>query len=59
MNKYDPKVNPEHGDFPENGIAKMYSSSKLFGKNDSLVINHHGVCYTLRITQLGKLILTK
>jgi len=31
----------------------------LFGTSNSVIINHHGICYTLRITQLGKLILTK
>jgi len=59
MNKNDPKVNSESKDFSLNGLAKMYSSLDLFGASNSVVINHHGVCYTLRITQLGKLILTK
>jgi hemin uptake protein HemP len=59
MNKNDPKVNSESTDFPLNGLAKMYSSLDLFGTSNSVIINHHGICYTLRITQLGKLILTK
>jgi len=59
MNKNDPKVNAESTDFPLKGLAKMYSSLDLFGTSNSVIINHHGICYTLRITQLGKLILTK
>jgi hemin uptake protein HemP len=59
MNKNDPKVNSETKHFPLNGLAKMYSSFDLFGTSNSVIINHHGICYTLRITQLGKLILTK
>jgi hemin uptake protein HemP len=59
MNQNYPKANPELGHFSENGKAKIYSSLDLFGASNSVIINHHGVCYTLRITQLGKLILTK
>jgi len=59
MNKNDPKVNFESNNFSLNGLAKMYSSLDLFGTSNSVIINHHGICYTLRITQLGKLILTK
>jgi hemin uptake protein HemP len=59
MNKNHPKTNTKLGHFSENGIAKIYSSLDLFGASNSVIINHHGVCYTLRITQLGKLILTK
>jgi hemin uptake protein HemP len=59
MNKNDPKVNSETKYFPLNGLAKMYSSLDLFGTSNSVIINHHGICYTLRITQLGTLILTK
>jgi hemin uptake protein HemP len=59
MNKNDPNVNAEWSDISANGPAKMYSSFDLFGASNSVIINHYGVCYTLRITQLGKLILTK
>ena len=59
MNKNDLKVNSELNDFSLNGLAKMYSSLDLFGTSNSVIIYHHGICYTLRITQLGKLILTK
>ncbi|BEI37002.1 hypothetical protein PHIN7_07260 [Polynucleobacter sp. HIN7] len=37
----------------------VYRSEELFGSKSAIQINHHGVIYTLRITQLGKLILTK
>jgi hemin uptake protein HemP len=38
---------------------KQYSSNDLFGNQSAIQIDHRGVIYTLRITQLGKLILTK
>jgi hemin uptake protein HemP len=59
MNKNDPKINAAWGDASANGPAKIYSSLDLFGASNSVIINHYGVCYILRITQLGKLILTK
>jgi hemin uptake protein HemP len=59
MNKSDPKINAEWGDISGTGQDKIYSSLDLFGRSNSVIINHHGICYTLRITQLGKLILTK
>ncbi|WP_407675548.1 hemin uptake protein HemP [Polynucleobacter acidiphobus] len=37
----------------------VYRSEVLFGSKSAIQINHHGVIYTLRVTQLGKLILTK
>lgn len=46
-----------------NTLAKMqdktYCSTQLFGNNSAILIDHRGILYTLRITQLGKLILTK
>jgi hemin uptake protein HemP len=59
MNKNVPKINAESTEFPLNGLAKIYSSLDIFGTSNSVIINHHGIYYTLRITQLGKLILTK
>jgi hemin uptake protein HemP len=50
---------PEYISFPPKDQEKMVLSADLFGGGTSLVINHHGLYYTLRITQLGKLILTK
>jgi hemin uptake protein HemP len=38
---------------------KTYSSSDLLGASNSVLIDHRGVIYTLRLTQFGKLILTK
>lgn len=38
---------------------RIYRSEELFCSENAIQINHHGVIYTLRITQLGKLILTK
>jgi hemin uptake protein HemP len=38
---------------------KIYTSSELLGASSSVLIDHRGVIYTLRITQFGKLILTK
>lgn len=37
----------------------VYRSEELFGSKSAIQIYHHGVIYILRITQLGKLILTK
>ncbi len=34
-------------------------SDQLFGDSNELIIDHHGQEYRLRITNLGKLILTK
>jgi hemin uptake protein HemP len=59
MNKNDPKINAAWSDTSVSGSAKIYSSVDLFGASNSVIINHYGICYTLRITQLGKLILTK
>lgn len=38
---------------------KTVSSSELFGASREVRIVHHGEQYTLRLTRLGKLILTK
>lgn len=59
MNKNNPNANVGASELKSSGLEKIYSSADLFGKNNSVVINHRGVCYILRITQLGKLILTK
>lgn len=59
MNKNDPKINAAWSDISVSDPAKIYSSLDLFGASNLVIINHYGFCYTLRITQLGKLILTK
>jgi hemin uptake protein HemP len=38
---------------------KIYASKDLFEGASSVLIDHRGVIYTLKITQFGKLILTK
>lgn len=38
---------------------KVLNSDDLFGMANELVIDHRGQAYRLRITNLGKLILTK
>lgn len=43
----------------ERPVVKTYTSSELFGAGGELAIAHRGERYTLRITSLGKLILTK
>ncbi len=40
-------------------IVKTYTSKELFGVSNELTIAHRGERYSLRITSLGKLILTK
>lgn len=45
---------------PEPGAnSKVYSSEALFGRSRDLTIMHRGERYSLRITSLGRLILTK
>jgi len=42
------------------GVSEhKFTSADLFGNTNSVLIDHRGVMYTLRITQFGKLILTK
>ncbi|MBU3602432.1 hemin uptake protein HemP [Polynucleobacter sp. AM-25C3] len=45
--------------FIDPNLPKIIPSSALFGKEKSIVINHDGQRYVLRITKLRKLILTK
>lgn len=40
-------------------VGKVIPSANLFGKNKSVVIVHDDQRYVLRVTKLGKLILTK
>lgn len=40
-------------------MVKTYTSKELFGAGQELAIAHRGERYSLRITSLGKLILTK
>lgn len=40
-------------------IVKTYTSEELFGGQQDLAIMHRGERYSLRITSLGRLILTK
>jgi hemin uptake protein HemP len=46
------------GASPE-GVARRWHSAQLFGERREIDIEHRGVVYRLRITSLGKLILTK
>lgn len=39
--------------------SKSYTSEELFGAQRELTIMHRGECYSLRVTSLGRLILTK
>ena len=43
----------------EKGFGKVVSSATLLGQDKSIVILHDGQRYTLSITKLRKLILTK
>jgi hemin uptake protein HemP len=40
-------------------VGKVIPSANLLGKNKSVVIVHDDQRYVLRVTKLGKLILTK
>ncbi|MBI3140600.1 MAG: hemin uptake protein HemP [Rhodocyclales bacterium] len=39
--------------------APLISSAQLFGTHRTVLIDHQGQCYTLRLTRENKLILTK
>ncbi len=43
---------------PDTQVAR-FSSEQLLGGANEVQIEHHGVMYRLRVTALGKLILTK
>ena len=48
------------GGLPEQAVAlKHFNSHELFGAQNEVTILHRGERYSLRITGLGKLILTK
>jgi hemin uptake protein HemP len=50
------------GALPSQGSAsalRTYSTSELFGQSREIGIAHEGAIYRLRITRMGKLILTK
>jgi hemin uptake protein HemP len=49
----EPAKDQDRSDLP------CISSTQLFGAHRQLLINHQGDTYLLRITQQGKLILTK
>ena len=44
---------------PPGSGGNNFSSEALFGNHRELHIIHRGECYSLRITSLGRLILTK
>lgn len=44
---------------PQQTDASTYATSELFGQKNEIGILHRGERYQLRITSLGKLILTK
>jgi len=44
---------------PQQNVASTYATSELFGQKNEIGILHRGERYQLRITSLGKLILTK
>lgn len=44
---------------PQQTVASIYAASELFGQKNEIGILHRGERHQLRITSLGKLILTK
>lgn len=55
-----PRAVPPHAPLPASPSARRGIDSRtLFGDARTLVIHHAGATYQLRITQQGKLILTK
>jgi len=57
ITRFDGSLEP--GQLQARNAMPIYRSEELFRSESAIQINHHGVIYTLRITQLGKLILTK
>jgi hemin uptake protein HemP len=50
---------PAHTKRPETGARRRYISEQLFGEHTEVEIQHGESTYRLRLTSLGKLILTK
>lgn len=55
----DCRVPNKESYYLEKGLGKVVSSATLLGQDKSIVILHDGQRYTLSITKLRKLILTK
>jgi hemin uptake protein HemP len=55
----DCKGRTQESYFIANGLGRVVSSATLLGQDKSIVIVHDGQRYVLRVTKLGKLILTK
>lgn len=51
-----PQPAPHH---PGSGAGATWRSADLLGAHTEVQIDHHGAIYRLRLTALGKLILTK
>lgn len=52
-------VPPSHATLPAAAKPPVTTSQALLGQGNTLLIEHQGALYTLRITRNGKLILTK
>jgi hemin uptake protein HemP len=57
MTRLDETIKPSA--LQARNAIRMYRSEELFSSGSAIQINHRGVIYTLRVTKLGKLILTK
>jgi hemin uptake protein HemP len=54
-----PVLLPQAGTAPSPVQAVRVTSAQLFGSALEVQIDHHGAVYRLKLTSLGKLILTK
>jgi hemin uptake protein HemP len=58
-----PAPTPLHGDnasvAQQRTVQRIFDSRTLFGPAREVLITHNGESYSLRLTRLGKLILTK
>lgn len=54
-----PPVTPAHALGANPGVRHRYISEQLFGEHTEVEIQHGESTYRLRLTSLGKLILTK
>jgi len=55
----EPPPEPNRNPPPRPALPRALRSAELLQGARELLIDHHGICYRLRLTRQGKLILTK
>jgi len=54
-----PTTDKKRSPAPANNNQRVFDSRMLFGQEREIRITHNGESYSLRMTRLGKLLLTK